>query len=274
MSPTVSDSILLLVGAPTTAPKRSRLVALFGKRMKYQSPQKVVAKTLHIEVGDETEAWKTMDIVDALDKGGVGVLPTESGYALATRLDSKGGVERLLRIKGMHECKKPLSLLCSNLATIDQYCLLYSLPKQTFKILKKNLPGSYTFILSAKNTLPKGMIFDSKGSKHSWKRDTIGVRMPSDPILRYFQDELYNGVPLLVSSLPHDDDDDGDDEEHSTNTFQLITLHPDAAWWDSVDFVVDAGARPNDGSTVVDLTSPDGEPELLRQGLGALALTI
>ena len=119
------------------------------------------------------------------------------------------------------------------------------------------------------------MIFDSKGSKHSWKRDTIGVRMPSDPILRYFQDELYNGVPLLVSSLPHDDDDDdGDDEEHSTNTFQLITLHPDAAWWDSVDFVVDAGARPNDGSTVVDLTSPDGEPELLRQGLGALVLTI
>jgi tRNA threonylcarbamoyl adenosine modification protein (Sua5/YciO/YrdC/YwlC family) len=240
--------------------------------MKNQTPTKIVAKTLYIEVADATEAWKTMDIVEPLNRGGVGVIPTETGYVLATRLDSKAGVERLLRIKGMHECKKPLSLLCSNLATIDQYCVLYSLPKQTFKILKKNLPGPYTFILSAKKTLPKGIVFDSKGSKHSWKRDTLGIRMPSDPILRYFQDELYQGEPLLVSSLPHDNDDD---EEEESNSFQhIITLQPDAPWYDNVDFVVDAGPRPRDGSTIIDLTSTNGEPELIREGLGTLTLTI
>jgi len=220
-----------------------------------------------------------MDIVEALDQGGLGVLPTESGYGLVTRLDSKEGVERLLRLKGLHECKKPLSLLCSDLATVDQYCVLYSLPKQTFKILKKNLPGSYTFILTAKNTLPKGIVFDSKGSKHSWKRDTLGIRMPKDPILRYFQDELYDGVPLLVSSLPvmndrEEEDDDDDDDDDMLHNFKLIKLQmEDCPWWDSVDFVVDAGARPIDGSTIFDLTSLDGEPELIREGLGELTLT-
>ena len=149
---------------------------------------------------------------------------------------------------------------------MDQYCVLYSLPKQTFKILKKNLPGPYTFLLTAKKTLPKGIVLDAKGS--------LGIRMPSDPILRYFQDELFNGEPLLVSSLPHNDndDDDDDDDDDMFHAEQRITLQPDASWYDSVDFVVDAGPRPKDGSTIVDLTS--GEPELIREGLGTLVLTI
>ena len=235
--------------------------------MKFQPPPKVVAKTEYIQIEkDGSDAWKTMDVVDILERGGVGVLPTDTGYGFVTPIDSKQGMERLLRIKGMQDCKKPLSLLCSSLSTIDEYC--YGINKTVFKILKKNLPGSYTFILPAKSTLPKGTVFDSKGHKHAWKRHSLGVRMPNDPILRYLQDELLGGVPLFVSSLPVD----GEDEENPLQHLQCAVLDPGASWCNEVDFIVDAGTRPVDGSTVYDMTT--SEPELLREGLGELELAM
>ena len=275
-----------------------RLTPLFGKRTKNRPPSKVSTQTLHIQIEDGIQdAWKTMEIVDLLDRGGVGVLPTESGYGLVTRLDQTEGVERWVRLvlqlsggettKAQPGAHHLVSLLCSNLATIDEYCTLYSLPKQTFKILKKNLPGPYTFVLTTKphsHALPKGLSSLENG-KHGPK--TLGIRMPHDPVLRYFQDELYDGVPLLVASLPpptdavadvEDTEDDGDDEAssiaNSQMMYQLRTLHPDDEYWDAVDFVVDAGPRPMaDGSTVIDLTH-NGEPELVREGLGCMELAV
>ena len=155
-----------------------------------------------------------------------------------------------------------MSLLCSDLSTIDEYC--FGINKLVFKILKKNLPGKYTFILPAKTSLPKSIIYDSKGNKHSWKRQTLGVRIPDDPVLRYLQDELLGGMPLLVSSVPVDEEEDE----------QLIdcVVDPGASWCRDVDFIVDAGSRPYDGSTIFDLTTK--EPELVREGLGDVELAI
>jgi len=238
-------------------------VTLFGKRMKFQPPSRLVSKTVYIQVQEDgDDAWKTMDVLELLQRGGVGVVPTDTGYGFVTPLDSKTGLERLLRIKGLHQCKKPMSLLCSDLSTINTYC--YGISKHLFKILKKNLPGSYTFILPAKATLPNGILFDSKGYKHSWKRQTLGVRIPDDPVLRYLQDDLLENMPLLVSSLPLDEDEGK----------QLLNcgVDEDASWCKEVDFIIDAGERPFDGSTVFDITTD--EPELVREGLGQVELLI
>jgi tRNA A37 threonylcarbamoyladenosine synthetase subunit TsaC/SUA5/YrdC len=271
----------------------STATALFGKKG-WKSPLNSLAKvctpTLHVELEygvDDVWKLKSADLVDILHRGGVGVLPTETGYGLVTSLAvATGGVERLLRIKKMHACKKPFSILCSDLATIDDYCALYTLPKQVFKILKKNLPGPYTFLLQAKtNTASRLSLLNDDATCQAnpgWKRDTVGIRMPSDAILRYFQDELYAGGPLLVSTLTFNDDDDDDDETNDDDDdddtvnemYQLVRPQPDDFYWNEVDFVVDAGTRPMDGSTVIDLTSRTGDPQLVRQGLGALELTV
>ena len=272
------------MAAGTTPIRRScSQTQLHGKRMKYAKPGKVVAQTEYIQVEkDGSDAWKAMDIVSIIqDQGGVGVLPTDTGYCFVTSLQSKTGIERLLRIKGLHECKKSMSLLCSDLKSIDEYC--FGIDKTVFKILKKNLPGAYTFILPAKTTLPKQIIFDSKGNKHSWKRQTLGVRIPSDPVLRYIQDDLLFGMPLIVSSLPTikdefdtDDDEDDIDAEWERQRQQLIecSVDPGASWCNEVDFIVDAGPRPYDGSTIFDMTSRTGGPELVREGLGQVELAI
>lgn len=231
--------------------------------MKFRMPSKVSEQTEFIQVAsDGQDAWRTMDIVDILNRGGIGVLPTETGYGFVCSLNSKDGLERMLRIKGLHECKKPMSLLCSDLSTIDKYC--FGINRGIFKILKKNLPGPYTFILPAKNSLPKGIIFDSKGNKHSWKRQTLGVRIPTDPVLRYLQDELLDKTPLLISSLPID--------EEKGRQILDCKVDPSDTWCNDVDFVVDAGNRPHDGATIFDMTTR--EPELVREGLGEIELVL
>eukprot|EP00546_Thalassionema_frauenfeldii_P015163 CAMPEP_0178917904 /NCGR_PEP_ID=MMETSP0786-20121207/13523_1 /TAXON_ID=186022 /ORGANISM="Thalassionema frauenfeldii, Strain CCMP 1798" /LENGTH=262 /DNA_ID=CAMNT_0020591541 /DNA_START=59 /DNA_END=847 /DNA_ORIENTATION=+ len=242
---------------------KSYTTNLFGKRMKFDPPSRLVSNTIYIKVQENgDDAWRTMDAVEILQRGGVGIVPTDTGYGFVTPIDSKTGLERLLRIKGLHQCKKPMSLLCSDLSTINTYC--YGISKHLFRILKKNLPGSYTFILPAKTTLPNGIIFDSKGYKHSWKRQTLGVRIPNDPVLRYLQDDLLEKTPLLVSSLPLDEDEGK----------QLLncSVDEDASWCKEVDFIIDGGHRPYDGSTVFDMTT--NEPELLREGIGKVELSM
>jgi tRNA threonylcarbamoyl adenosine modification protein (Sua5/YciO/YrdC/YwlC family) len=238
---------------------RGKRTALLGSRMKNRAPTKVSEQTEFIQVeADGQDVWKTMDIVDILQRGGLGVLPTETGYGFVCSLDSKDGLDRMLRIKGQHQCKKPMSVLCSDLSTIDKYC--FGIDRGVFKILKKNLPGPYTFILPAKNELPKAFFLNSKDTK----RQTLGVRIPSDPVIRYVQDELLGGVPLLISSLPVDEKEES----------QLLDcrLDPDFSWFNDVDFVVDAGVRPYDGSTIYDMTTR--EPELVREGLGNVELLV
>mmetsp|Transcript_21719 Transcript_21719/g.47349 ORF Transcript_21719/g.47349 Transcript_21719/m.47349 type:complete len:325 (+) Transcript_21719:101-1075(+) len=244
-----------------------------GARQKGNVPDRLVEETQYVEVEpDGSDAWRCSDITDLLRRGGVGCLPTDTGYGFVTPIDSKAGLERILKMKGYLGCKKPLSLLCSDLATIDKYC--YGIDRQVFKLLKGNLPGPYTFILPASSALPKMMFLDNKGGKHSWARKSLGVRMPDDNVLKYVQEEL-GGIPLLVSSVPNergDGEGDGNDiEGEIIDVAQLQTcrIHFGSSWCQQVDFVVDAGEKPADGSTIYDLTE---EPALLREGLGDLNL--
>ena len=212
-----------------------------------------------------------MDVVDLLvTGGGVGVLPTDAGYGFVTPLNSKAGLERLLRLQAPNSKPMTLELLCSNMASIDEHC--YGIDKQAFKILKKNLPGLYTFVLPVKTTFPKGIATN--------KDKTIGVRMPNDPVLRYLQDELLDGLPLLFAALPVDDDDeegedwdDHDSTKRQQNQNQQCYIDREASWCNQVDFMVDAGPRPYEASTVYDLTRR-GDPILVREGLGDLELAL
>jgi len=251
-------------------------VLLFGKKNYNKRTEAQYEEILP----DGSDAWRLSSIITSTlsnaNQGGVGVLPTESGYVFVTPLESKAGLERILRIKGFLGCKKPLSVLCPNLSAIETYC--YGIDKRMFKLLKSHLPGPYTFVLPATTALPKMMFLDSKGGKHAWARKTLGVRIPSDPVLRYVQDELLDGMPLLVSSLPsgNDDDEEYDDDDeidiYARQQAQLQTCDIDvgASWCTQVDFIINAGARPMDGSTIYDLTG--GEATLIREGLGDLSL--
>lgn len=245
----------------------TKVAPLFGKRMKFQPPPKVVDQTEYIQVkANGEDAWKTMDIVDILERGGLGVLPTDTGYCFVTPLSSRQGLERLYRIQNMEGYEAPVHLLCGNLKTIDEHC--FNIDKTAFKILKKNLPGMYTFILPGKTTLPREIL---QGNK---QLQTVGVRMPADPIIRYLQDELLYGMPLLVSSVGGDNNEE--DEYHSEDKRQTRHLvhcivEQDSSWCNEVDFIVDAGGRPQAGSTVYDLTRR-GDPTLVREGLGELEL--
>lgn len=237
--------------------------------MKFQPPARVVERTELVQLDPEnngSDAWKTMDLLDILseDRGGLGVLPTDTGYCFVTPVNSKKGLDRLIRLK----CRNnPIGILCSDLSTIDKYC--YGIDKDVFKMCKKYFPGPHTFVLPAKpSTTPKAIF---KGSQ----KETLGVRMPNDPVLRYLQDELLGGMPLLVSSVSAEDrnEDDGayddDDDEDDECGLDLV----DEPWYNEVDFVVDAGPRPCDGSSVFDMTKR-GQPTLVREGLGELELAI
>ena len=215
-------------------------------RMKNKSPSRIVDQTEYVEV-DQDSVWRTMDAASLLGRGGLGIVPTEIGYGFVCPLMSKEGLERMLRIKEANNCNKPMTLLCSDLATIDDYC--FGIDKAVFKILKKNLPGSYRFILQGKSTLPKAIVFESKGSKNSFKRQTIGVAIPKDPILRYVQDELLDKEPLLMSPLPIDD-------EKESDRYQSY-LGPEASWFNDLDFVINAGERPEEASTDFDFSNGD-----------------
>jgi len=250
-----------------------------GKRMKFQAPSRMVAQTEYIRLETDDEAWKLMDIVDILQGGGVGVIPTDTGYALITPLleGNKRGLERLEytsrqfqqeQANGESSSKKSddgtICLACSDLKTIGEYC--YNIDKNAFKILKQNLPGPFSFILLGSRTLlPKSIL---EGNKQVM---TVQVRVPDDPILRYLQDELLDGMPLLMSDLRfhvHDGSSNFDDKEAAA----LVKCYVDQteSWCHQVDFIVDAGGRSQVPSTLYDLTRR-GEPVLVTTaGVGEL----
>ena len=136
----LSDAFPLLPPAGIGAPGRgSGAGPLFGKR---SGPAgRIVDTTFHadLDAGDGSDAWRAQEAVDLLRRGGCGVLPTDTSYSFVTLINSKQGLERILRIKGVESCKKPLSMVVADLATIDRFS--YGIDRQVFKILKKNLPG-------------------------------------------------------------------------------------------------------------------------------------
>lgn len=183
-------------------------------------------------------------IVQILKDGGLVIYPTDTVYGLGCDIKNTKALEKIARLKGIKLEKANFSFVCSDLSNLSEY--VAQLDSATFKILKRNLPGPYTFILPSNNNLPS--VFK--------KKKTVGIRVPDHKIAQMLVEHL--GNPIISTSIK-----DEDDVVEYTTDPELI-----AEKWDKlVDVVIDAGFGDNIASTVIDLTQP--EPELIRQGKGA-----
>jgi tRNA threonylcarbamoyl adenosine modification protein (Sua5/YciO/YrdC/YwlC family) len=181
-------------------------------------------------------------VAQVVESGGIVAAPTDSAYALVCRLDDKGAVEKLRRIRGVDE-KHHLTLLVRDLSEIAQYARV---DNQQYRALKAAMPGPYTVILEATREVPRRLSHPS--------RKTIGIRVPENAILLALLEEL--GAPLIGTTLQLPGDD------HMLSDPDEVRERLDR----QVDLVVDGGAGTLEPTTVVDLTGP--EPELVRLGRG------
>ena len=184
-------------------------------------------------------------VVDTLNDGGIIIYPTDSKYAIGCHALKERAIEQVCRFKGIDPKKNHLSVICYDLSTVSEYA---KLDNNTFKLMKRHLPGPFTFILEASGRLPK--IF--KGRKE------VGIRMPENAIIEEITQLL--GAPILTTSLPYEEDED---IAYLTDP-ELIAEQ----WEDQVDLIIDGGIGSFDETTVVDCT--DGTPVIVRQGLGEL----
>ena len=184
-------------------------------------------------------------IVGLLNDGGLIIYPTDTMYAIGCHGLKERAIERICRLKDIDPKKNNLSIICYDLSSISEYA---KVDNATFKLMKRNLPGPFTFILNGTTRLPK--IFRN--------RKEVGIRMPDNPIIREIARLL--DAPIMTTTLPHDEDED---IEYVTDP-ELI----DEKWGERVDLVIDGGIGNMEGSTVVDCTQ--GEAEIIRQGAGWL----
>lgn len=188
-------------------------------------------------------------IVRVLNDGGVIIYPTGTTYALGCHALKERAVERICRIRQIDPSQHPLSVICYDLSAISEYAFIAN---PTFKLMKRNLPGPFTFILRGKNRLPK--IFRTR------KSGEIGIRMPDSLIVRDILEAL--DAPLMTASLPLPEEGA---TEYMTNP-ELI----DETFGPQVDLVIDGGEGSLGSSTVVDCSDEAGEPLVVRQGDGIL----
>ena len=191
------------------------------------------------------EPWLIKQVVDAVNRGKVVILPTDTVYAIVCSVDSKKALETIYKIKNATS-GKPLSVLFPDLSTITDYTR--GIPNAAFRVMKRTLPGPYTYILEASKRLPPGALE---------KRTTIGVRIPDHPVALAVLRELSH--PLMATSVTHEDDQVLDDPIELSQRLGRDT-----------DYVVDAGAIYPQPSTIIDFTGP--EPVVVREGKGSLDL--
>ncbi len=183
-------------------------------------------------------------VVQVLRDGGLVVYPTDTVYAIGCDALNVRAVERICRLKNINPEKVNLSVICYDLSNLSQYV---KVSDAHFKLMKKNLPGAFTFILPTNSNLPK--IYKS--------RKTVGIRVPDNPIVRELVRVL--GSPILTTSV-HDDDEI---LEYSTDP-ELIAEKYDGV----AGIVIDGGYGGLEPSTIVDCSGD--EPEIVRQGKGEL----
>lgn len=193
------------------------------------------------------EERKIKEVISCLLDGGVIAYPTDTIYGLGADVRNQDAIIRICRIKGIKPEKANLSFVCSDLSHISEYTRPIS--SEVFKLMKRNLPGPFTFILPASNNIPKMLKNNKK---------TIGIRVPDHPLARKIIAELDS--PIISTSLKHPDDDF---MEYMTDP---IDIHD--AYGNIVDMVIDCGMGGMIPSTIVDCTS--GEPFVSRQGAGEL----
>lgn len=195
---------------------------------------------------ENTNLREVSKVVKILKEGGLVIYPTDTVYAIGCDALNVRAVEKICAMKGVNPQKAQLSVICYDLSDISEYA---KVGNSVFKLLKKNLPGPFTFILPASSNLPR--IFRN--------RKEVGIRVPDNNIIRTIVREL--GNPVLTMSLRDDDEI----LEYSTDP-ELIY----EKYGSSVDCVVDGGYGGIEPSTVVNCV--DDEFEIIRQGKGELVL--
>jgi tRNA threonylcarbamoyl adenosine modification protein (Sua5/YciO/YrdC/YwlC family) len=196
---------------------------------------------------ENPEEKKILQIVDVLKNGGVIIYPTDTVYGLGCDIFNPKAIDRVLQIKGMKSKKSELSFICYDLSHISEYAR--SINNPTFKLMKKALPGPFTFILQSNSKVPKIINANKK---------TVGIRVPDNSIPREIVKML--GNPIVTTSLRDDDDM----QEYATDPELIFEKYQN-----DVDIVIDGGYGQLVASTVVDCTD-DYEIKVIRQGLGEI----
>jgi tRNA threonylcarbamoyl adenosine modification protein (Sua5/YciO/YrdC/YwlC family) len=192
----------------------------------------------------EPESWLIARAAEVLRKGGVAIIPTDTVYGLACGISDAKAIKRIYELKDM-DPKKPLAILVNDMTTVGRYARGVTTPY--YRLLKRVLPGPYTFIFEASAEVPKIMLR---------KRRTIGIRMPDHPITLALLAELEE--PLLTTSVRTPDDH-----------WVIEPVEVESTLDHKVDVVVDGGPLVATPSTVVGLSGP--LPELVREGKGDIA---
>jgi tRNA threonylcarbamoyl adenosine modification protein (Sua5/YciO/YrdC/YwlC family) len=187
-----------------------------------------------------------LQVVEVLKKGGIIIYPTDTVYGLGCDITNPKAIEKIAKIRGIKLEKANFSFVCYDLSHISDY--IKPIDTSTFRVLKKALPGAFTFIFNASAQVPKLLNSNKK---------TVGIRVPDNNIARRIVQEL--GNPILSTSI-HDDDEI---VEYSTDPELIYEKYQD-----SVDLVIDGGYGENIPSTVIDCTS--GNFEIIREGKGKI----
>jgi tRNA threonylcarbamoyl adenosine modification protein (Sua5/YciO/YrdC/YwlC family) len=185
--------------------------------------------------------------VEVLRKGGLIIYPTDTVYGLGCDITNTKALERIARIKKVKLEKANFSFICSDLSNLSSYVRQIDTP--TYKLLKRALPGPYTFVLQGSNKLPK----------HFKKKKTVGIRVPDNNIIRSIVREL--GNPIVSTSIY-----DEDEVIEYTTDPELIY----EKWSNQVELVIDGGYGGNVPSTIIDVSGD--EVSVIREGKGSLEL--
>lgn len=189
---------------------------------------------------------RVRQIVEILRNGGVIIYPTDTVYGMGCDITNQKAVEKICKIKGINPKKHNFSFVCADLSNISHFTRVITKP--VFKMMKKGLPGPFTFILEASSQVPKIL--------HSNKK-TVGIRVPNHRVPQAIVEEL--GQPILSTSIRDEDEI----IEYSTDPELIFEKYQNL-----VDVVIDGGYGSNVPSTILDCTGDD--VVLIREGLGVL----
>ena len=192
------------------------------------------------------EGRKIAQAVEALKNGGVIIYPTDTVYALGCDINDGKAVDRICKLRDLDPRKAHLSLICRDISQVSDFT--QQIDNQIFRLMKKHLPGPFTFVLNSNNQVPK--MFKNR-------KRTIGIRIPDNNICMAIVEELDH--PILTASLKSDDEI----LEYFTDPADIYEDYKKL-----VDLVIDGGVGGNVPSTVVDCTG--AEPVVIREGTGVL----
>ncbi|WP_378188276.1 L-threonylcarbamoyladenylate synthase [Aquimarina sp. W85] len=193
---------------------------------------------------DNPSPKEIQKVVDCLKSGGLVIYPTDTVYGLGCDITNSKALDRIARIKNVKLEKANFSFICKDLSNLSDY--VKQIDNRTFKLLKRSLPGPYTFILPGNNNLPT--VFK--------KKKTVGIRVPNNAISNAIVELL--GNPIVSTSIRDEDEV----IEYTTDPELIVEK------WDKlVDIVIDGGYGDNIPSTIIDLTTD--EPVIIREGKGS-----